>query len=338
MFKLWSEIKKEAMDFLKPDLGFRSWNDLEGEEKNKIWHYLCWYFFNAQIKEQYGMMGGVEKRFYEFYGEVREKEYKQKTIVNTISYINENYKVRSYADMYLKNPSINTACYDFYNIFLNQDEVVVMEMLSAYTKFFYNFTKNDGYIYKTKDESDKEFTDRKTKAEFKFFDSFSERLNDVFLQFGIKYCLTRDGFIPHQDIKIMKEIYEPVLGYLSNEKWKKVNEILSDSFADYRKNTPQGYSGCVTKTISAVEAFMQILVEGKTRGTKLSPLISEAQKKELISNDIFTQTIFKNIDTIFARERKSTSDAHPKDEYATEKNTRTILNLAMIFIQHCIQK
>lgn len=94
----------------------------------------------------------------------------------------------------------------------------------------------------------------------------------------------------------------------------------------------------MTKTISATEAFLQILVEGKTGGTKLSPLISEAQKKNLIPNDIFTQAIFKNIDSIFARERKSTGDGHPKDEYATEKNARTILNLAMVFIQHCIQK
>ena len=151
-------------------------------------------------------------------------------------------------------------------------------------------------------------------------------------------AITRNGFGPRQDEKIIEEIYEPVLGYLSDPKWKKVNEILSDAFSDYRKNTPQGYSGCVTNTISAVEAYLQILVDGKTGGTKLSPLISEAQKKNLIANDVFTQTIFKNIEAIFARERQSTGDAHPKDEYATEKNARTILNLAMIFIQHCIQK
>ena len=30
--------------------------------------------------------------------------------------------------------------------------------------------------------------------------------------------------------------------------------------------------------------------------------------------------------------------AHPKKEYANERNARTILNLSMIFFQHCIQK
>lgn len=40
--------------------------------------------------------------------------------------------------------------------------------------------------------------------------------------------------------------------------------------------------------------------------------------------------------TILARERQSTSNAHPKREYAIEKNARLVLNLVMIFIQHCI--
>ena len=43
------------------------------------------------------------------------------------------------------------------------------------------------------------------------------------------------------------------------------------------------------------------------------------------------------MESIFARERQETSNAHPMKEYATEKNTRLILNLAMIFFQHCIQ-
>lgn len=337
MFKPWSENDQSVKKDLKPDLGLRAWDDLDHEEKNKIWYYLSWYFFDNQIKERYGMVGNIEERFYKFYGGFQEKEYKQKTILHTIIYLNENFKARSYADTYLKNPNLNTACYDFYNIFMELDEAVVMELLSAYAKLFHKFTKNHEYIYKEEKETEKEFSKRKIESEFEFFDAFLERLNDIFLQFGIKYYLTRNGFVSRQEIKIMEEIYEPVLNYLSNEKWKKVNGILSDSFADYRKNTPQGYSGCVTKTISAIEAFMQILVEGKTGGTKLSSLISKAQKEDLISNDVFTQTIFKNIDSIFARERMVTGDGHPKNKYATEKNARTILNLAMIFLQHCIQ-
>lgn len=338
MFKLWSEINSDSKESLRPDLGLRSWDDLSTEEKQKIWHYLDWYFFDAQIREQYGMMGGVEKRFYEFYGEYKEKEYKQKTIHKSILYLNENYKAKSFAASYLKNPNLNTACYDFFNIFMNQTEVVVMELLSLYAKFLYEVTKNDDYIYKSENETEKDFLERKIKAEYKFFDNFSNRINDVFLQFGIKYFLTRDGFIPRQDSKIIEEIYEPVLSYLSDPKWSKVNEILADAFSDYRKNTPQGYSNSVTNTISAIQAFLQILNNGKTGKGNISQLIVEAQKKGLIANDSFTKQIFDNVESIFAKERQETSTAHPKKEYATEKNARTILNLAMIFFQHCIQK
>ncbi len=338
MFKFWSENNKQAKDFLRPDLGLRNWNDLIAEEKNKIWHYLNRYFFDAKIKEQYGTMGGIEKRFYKFYGGYKEKEYKQKTIHKTILHINENFKARSFADTYLKNPSLSTACYDFHNIFMEQDESVTMELLSIYAKTFYELTKNDDYIYKSKKETKKDFLQRKIKTEFKFFDSFSERINDVFSQFGIKYYLTRDGFMPRQDVKIMEEIYEPVLNYLSDKKWKKVNEILSDAFVDYGKNTPQGYSNCITHSVSALQAFLQILVNGKIGSGGIKELIKQAQDRKLIPNDIFSCKIFKDVNSILMRERGKTGNPHPKEEYANEKNTRLVLNLIMIFFQHCIQK
>lgn len=339
MFKLWNETNVGVKESLRPDLGLRSWDDLSAEEKEKIWHYTEWYFFDAQIRKQYGMMGDVEKRFYEFYGNYKEKEYKQKTIYKSISYMNENYKAKSFAEAFLKDSSLNAACYDFYNIFMTQSEVVVLELLSAYAKFLYEFTKNDSYIYKAKDEAENVFLERKIKAEYGFFDNFSNRINDVFLQFGIKYYLTRDCFVPRQDEKIIEEVYNPVLTYLSNPKWKKVNELLSDAFSDYTKNTPQGYSGCVTKTISGLQAFLQISINGKIGSSEgLAVLIKKAQEEDLIPNDKFTEQIFKNIDSILMRERGLTGDAHPKQEYATEKNARLVLNLTMIFIQHCIQQ
>jgi hypothetical protein len=33
-------------------------------------------------------------------------------------------------------------------------------------------------------------------------------------------------------------------------------------------------------------------------------------------------------------ERQETGDPHPKKEYATERNAKLVLNLAMIFLQH----
>lgn len=339
MFKFWSESNENEKEKLRPDLGLRNWGDLNIEEKQKIWHYLDWYFFDSQIKKQYGMMGEIEEQNYEFYGGYKEKEYKQKTINKSILYLNENYKAKSFAETYLKKPSLNTACYDFYNIFINQVEVVVLELLSAYANFLYEFTKSDKYIYQAENEAEKDFLERKTMTEYEFFDNFSNRINDVFSQFGIKYYLTKNGFVPRQDEKITEEIYNPVLTYLSNPKWKKVNELLSDAFSDYIKSTPQGYSGCVTKTISGVQAFLQILINGNIGSSDgLTALIKKAQEEELIPNDKFTEQIFKNVDSILMRERGFTGDAHPKKEYADEKKARLILNLSMVFLQHCIQK
>jgi hypothetical protein len=219
---------------------------------------------------------------------------------------------------------------------LNQKESVVLELLSLYAKILYEFSKKDCYISRLKNESEEKFLKRKIEAEFEFIDKFAEIINDVFLQFGIKYHLTRDGFVPRQDKKIIEEIYKPVLDYLASEKWRKVNEILSDAFSDYGKNTPQGYSNCITNTVSAIQAFLQILKNGKTGSGNISQLIMEAQKDNLIPNDYFTRKIFDNMESIFAKERQETGVAHPKKEYATEKNARLILNLTMIFLQHCI--
>lgn len=335
MFKLWSETKKEVEEELFPNFGFRSWGDLSSDDKYLVWKYLERYFFE---KDEYPQDFSYGNRScnYKFFGDYDEKENKLTRVTNSVSILNIKYKAKSYARNFLEDHRFNSACQDFYKIFSTQSENVVLELLSLYSKSIV-LERNEREPRREEGENDNEFKKRMLEWRWEAFDEFAEDLNEVFVQFGVKYYLTRDNFAPRQDQKIMKEIYEPVLSYLSDSKWKKVSEILSDAFVDYRKNTKDGYSGCVTHTIAAVEAFLQILTEGRTGGTMLSNLITEGQKQGLIPNDIFSQTIFKNIDSIFARERKATGDAHPKEEYATEKNARTILNLAMVFMQHCTQ-
>jgi hypothetical protein len=337
MIKLWSETKPEIKRLLKPDLVMRSWDDLNQEEKLNIWFHLAYYFFKADINRKEFT---IENLFSIKYPD--DKKFlidRQSIIIDTIEYFNNSYMANCYTPCYSQQPdgvvAVVFASVDFFNIFFNKTEDVVMELFSVYAKFLYKETEG---MYKHSGETEDEFLQRKINKEYWAFDKFSEKLNEIFLQYAIKWCLTRDGFIPRQDEKIIEEIYNPVLHYLSDPKWQKVNTILSDAFSYYRKNTPQGYSGCLTNTIAAVEAYLQILVKGKTGKSTLSNLITEAQNKNMIPNDVFTVTVFKNIEAIFARERMATGDAHPKDEYATEKNARTILNLAMIFIQHCAQK
>jgi hypothetical protein len=330
-FKLWSELNSKAKKELKPDFGFRNWNSLSEDEKYKIWKYLKTHFFNNRIKKEY------QNDHYEFYGEGSEKELKERMILFSINFLNRSYKAQSYARKYLEDGTFNSACYDFYDIFMKQDEHVVIELLSLYCKVLIS-EKAEKTIYKREDETEEEYQKRLQNYRWGNFDKFSEDLNDVFTDFGINLYLTRQGFIPRQEEKIIKEIYEPVLSYLSHPKWEEVSKLLSDGFDEYRKNTPQAYSNCITNTISAVQAFLQIIVNGRTGKDEISKLITEGQKRNIIPNDFFTKKIFENIESIFARERQETGIAHPKKEYATEKNTRTILNLAMIFFQHCLQR
>ncbi|MBI2990402.1 MAG: hypothetical protein HYY51_04450 [Candidatus Magasanikbacteria bacterium] len=336
MFKLWSEIKKEAKGELSPDFGFRNWADLSSDDKYLIWKYLEWHFFSKDELNQ-DFSYGNRSCNYKFFGDYDEKDNKLTRVVDSIQFINLKYKAKSYARNFLEDGRFNSACHDFYKIFSTQSENVVLELLSLYSKLII-LERNDREPGRNENENDDEFKKRTFEWRWEVFEKFAEDLNEVFIQFGIKYYLTRDSFVPRQDIKIMKEIYEPVLIYLSDNKWKGVNSLLGDSFNEYRKNTPQGYSNSVTNTISAIQAFLQILNNGETGKGNISQLIVEAQKKGLIDDDSFTKKIFDNVESIFAKERQETSTAHPKKEYATEKNARTMLNLAMIFFQHCIQK
>lgn len=337
-FKLWSELNPKVKKELKPDFGLRSWNSLSSDEKYKIWKYLEWYFFDKDIKTKYKGYYPLRKiHYYKFFGEPQENEKKKKRIYFSIADLNHKYKAKSYAKNFLEDNTLNSACHDFYEIFMNQDENVVMELLSLYS-FLLISERAKETIHKKKGESEEEYNQRLENWRWEEFDKFRKDLNEVFTDFGINLYLTRQGFAPRQEEKIIKEIYEPVLNYLSHSKWTEVSKILSDAFDEYRKNTPQGYSNCVTNVISAIQAFLQIVVNGKTGKGEISKLIPIAQKKKLIPDDFFTQKIFDNLESVFARQRQETGIAHPKKQYANEKNARLMLNLAMVFLQHCIQK
>lgn len=320
-FKLWSEIDPGAEKELKPDFGFREWDSLNHEEKYKIWKNLEEYFFDKEIKVKYGMAGDVDERFYAFYGDYAEQEYKKKRIFHSIYGLNFRYKVKSYAKNYLEKPDLNSACLDFYNIFMKEGRNVVFELLSIYAKLILIENQN-------LENEEKKWEE---------FEKFAKDLNSLFFDFGINFELTRSGFIPRQDEKIMAEIYSPVLKVLSDTRWKEVNEILSDAFVQYRVNTRDGYSNSITNTIAAVQALLQILVNGKTGIGDIPKLIQQARVRDLIPNDTFSEKIFKDIESFLSQERQRTGIAHPKNDYATEKNARFILNIAMIFFQHCLQ-
>jgi len=144
-FKLWSELNPKAKKELKPDFGFRNWNSLTEDEKYKIWKYLEIHFFNNKIKI------GQKNNNYKFYSDGSE-EAKKDGILFSIILLNRNYKAKNYAKNYLEDATLNSACHDFYDIFMKQDEHVVMELLSLYCKFLF-LREQKKTISKSKDET-----------------------------------------------------------------------------------------------------------------------------------------------------------------------------------------
>jgi hypothetical protein len=322
-FKIWSKSNPEALENINPKIGLREWDDLSEDEKDKIFRY----FINNKWFVQ-----DIEN-----------------LVFNSTMALNRKYKKESYGIKTLKHNgphitynSLDTCCKniafeDFSNIILTQKQDIVYELITIYAWHLIDHRQ-----LKSIDEKDDEGT-RKDKIERAYnkyrdsFDDFMKCFNDIFEQFAINIILTRNSIVPRQDEKITKDIYEPVLTLLADPKWEPVNRDLRDAFSDYRTKTEQGYSSCVTHTISSLQAFLQILVYGNTGKGDIGDLISQARNKLLIPDDKFTEQIFKNMESILMFERQVTADAHPKKEYATEKNARLIMNLVMIFFQHCLQ-
>lgn len=164
---------------------------------------------------------------------------------------------------------------------------------------------------------------------------FAKNVNEVFNDFSLNLYLTRQAFIPKQDTKIIQDIYLPVLSFLSSPKWEKVNNHFRDAFKSYAN---KDYSDSIASTVSAVQAYLQILVNGEVGKGNISLLISKALKASLIPDDSISKQVFNNIESIFAVERQEKSNAHPRIKEADEATARVLINLSMVFIQHCMQK
>ncbi len=309
MFKFWSATQPEAIKELHPTLGHRSWNELSTQEKDNVWHYLKNYFSDENLRT-----------FFAIYC------------------LNENHKYRSYGKHFLHDQTKQNARMDFEHIFRNESQNVLLELFSCFCRAIL-VERSDKALYKSSDETDEEFRNRLNEYRHEDFDKFAERINDVFEHYGVNVLLARQGFIPRQDDKITKEIYIPVLQFLSAESWMPVNRDLRDAFKAYQEKTDQGYSNSITHAVAALQAFLQITVDGKSGSSEgIVSLVKKAQEMETIPTDKFSSEAFKNLDAVLMKERGKTGNAHPKQEYANEKNARLVLNLVMVFIQHCIQK
>ena len=324
LFKLWSSNNPDALKNICLDLGMREWNELSSDEKCKIWAYFYnkrWFTGSSDI---FYTIDSLNERY-------KRKSYGLKLLEHGGPHLDSN---RRYGGQYFKSCCLETAIDDFENIFLHENQDVVYEMLSLYV-----LRNVDTSYIENIDESDAE--DRKEEIindAYERADKFANDFNNIFEQFSLNVVLTRNGIVFRQDKKITEDIYFPVLSYLSGKKWIPVNRDLSDAFRKFQEKTPQGYSGCITHAIAALQGFLQILVYDKTGKGDLSDLIPKAKNKSIIPSDYFSTNIFKDIQSVLMQKRQKLGDPHPKEEYANERTAKLVLNLIMIFIQHCITK
>jgi hypothetical protein len=129
-FKLWSELNNDAYKNLKPDLGYRDWNDLSKDEKKRMWKHLEFHFFDDTIRSGYHAFTNDEGDYFNFKGQ---NDIARRDRINySIQGMNHLYKFKSYTINYLKEETHFAACKDFYSIFIGQESDAVLELISLY--------------------------------------------------------------------------------------------------------------------------------------------------------------------------------------------------------------
>ena len=222
---------------------------------------------------------------------------------------------------------------DFENIFMNHPSGdLVLCMLSLFAKEHIS-----GWcLHAAQEMQESEERASLINQAFDEFDRLANSLNQIFEQFSINILVTRGGFIPRQDDRIDREIYQPTLKVLSDPKWKSVSDDLADMFNDYQK---QSYPEVITKAHSAVQRFLQILVgnEGKNGKGELGSLFACARKEGVISENQFTREIVKVFHGFISSERANNSTAKPSLRPASSSDALLAMNVVMVFIQHCLK-
>ncbi len=314
MFKLWSELDSDARKELMSDFQYRKWGELTEVEKVRFWKFSEDVFFPLRLLKNYG----------EYVNDIEFNEHRNKGFIfHSIFWLDEKYKMKVYAEDFNQNQTDYAAFCDFYNIVTMQDGHIILELLSLFA-----------YAVLTNCQQRK--LSELNEDDYVYFDECASTLNRLFFEFKLDYHLTRIGFMPRQEMKILQGVYEPVINHLSNPKFERISVVLRDAFLEYGSNTPNGYSSCITHCIAVVEGFLQIIVYGSIGKGTLTDLFKDGQKKKLIPDDTFTQGVINVFISVMQKERKTTGDAHIKEDYTTERNAKLIMNLSMIFIQHCI--
>ncbi len=319
IFKLYGENDPNIEQQIQPNLGLRQWDDLQISEKE------------ISLQEL------KNKGWLELYS---------REILHTIEYLNYNFlrqcpgkrlhKIKPENELHNGNnfKRIEAATLDFQDIFLHEKSgVLVLRTLSKFAECHIDMQ----YLNSAKKEEIDEKRNEYIKKSFGKFDRLSNCLNHIFEQQALNIILTRNGFVPRQDQVITEKIYVPTLKALSDPKWESVSDDLKQMFADYREKR---YPEAITKAHRAIQRFFQILVgkEGKNSKGELANLFKDAKNQNLIPITRFTEPIINVFQNFIPAERATKSTAKPSITEATSSDVLLLMNVVMVFLQHCLQK
>ncbi len=319
-FALYGENDPEVEGEIQPRLGLRSWTDLDEEEKKiALQELLNRGWINPNSDDVLTSIFRLNRAFL--------RTCPGKNLHNTTP--------RHYEDGRLKNGNqLKEAAYhDFIRIFsYEESDAAVFRMLTEYA----NSCIDMDYYRMAERAENEEAKEEGVQSAFKKFDRFAASLNHVFDQFAVNVCLTRNGLIPKQDEKITENVYAPTLKILSDPKWKSVSDDLAQMFSDFRDGN---HSEVITKAHSAVHRFLQVLVgeEGKSGKGEVGKLFAAAKKQGLVPVDRFSEPIVNVLQGFMSSERAKNSTAKPAIKGATDSEALLVMNVVMIFLQHCLQ-
>ncbi len=318
-FKIYGEGDSTVEQMVQPYLEMRDWEELSKDEKN--------------IALQQIINNGWVNNYSE-------------EILNTIEYLNYNflrklpgislhqikpeYDIRGRGNEYARKEA---ALDDFSRIFIYEESSsLVLKMITKFASCHIDYNDLD----RAKNEDDEGKSKQYIEDAYQKFDRLANCLNHILEQFRVNAALTRGGLIPRQDEKITEQIYVPTLGALADPKWKSVSASLSQMFDDFRD---KNYAETITKAHAVVQRFLQILVgeEGKNAKGELKYLFAEAKNKGIIPVDRFTQPIISAFESFLPAERATKSTAKPAKEEATLSDALLVMNVTMVFLQHCLQ-
>jgi len=318
-FILYGQDDPNIEERIQPALALRRWSDLSQQEKS---------IALQQLKNK------------EWIGESSSE------ILNTIAYLNEEFlrecpgknlhAIKPERNHYgTGNESKrNEAAFEDFQIIMvtGKSDAIVLRMLSKFASCHIDKNSYREASKATNEEDRKRLID----SAFKKFDRLEKCLNHIFEQFAVNQVVTRNGFVPRQDEKIVVEVYEPTLRVLSDPKWKTVSGDLAGMFEDYRE---RNYPEAITKAHAAVQRFLQILTgeEGRNAKGEVGKLFREAKSAGLIPTSRFIEPLINHIQGFIESERATNSTAKPALKDTTPSDALLVMNVVMVFLQYCLQ-